>query len=157
MKPSPGAAKPTIERETATSAVVNGNQCPGMLVAVTAADLAVKKIKSGNGPIVIVGAHNTVTSSGLALVVEVLSGVLGGGAVPGMCESKEAAKSNGHCVIAIDPSALVDNFSEKVESLLKVVKASGTDVRLPGENAAATATARRASGKLPIPARIWES
>ena len=45
MAPSPGAQKPTIERDTPTSAVVNGNQSPGMLAAVTAADLAVAKLQ----------------------------------------------------------------------------------------------------------------
>ena len=37
MAPAANAAKPTIERETATSAVVNANQSPGMLAAVRAA------------------------------------------------------------------------------------------------------------------------
>ena len=71
MKPAPGASKPTIERETSTSAVVNANQAPGMLAAVTAADLAVKKLASQDGPISIVSAYNTSTSSGqLAFYVE---------------------------------------------------------------------------------------
>ena len=64
MAPAPGAAKPSVERETPTSAVINANQSPGMLAAVTAADLAVKKVKSQDGPIAIVGAYNTGTSSG---------------------------------------------------------------------------------------------
>lgn len=46
MAPAPGAAKPSIERETPTSAVINGNQSPGMLAVVMAADLAAKKVKS---------------------------------------------------------------------------------------------------------------
>ena len=37
MAPSPGASKPTVERDTPTSAVINANQSPGMLAAVTAA------------------------------------------------------------------------------------------------------------------------
>jgi LDH2 family malate/lactate/ureidoglycolate dehydrogenase len=64
MAPSPGAAKPIVERETSTSATINANQSPGMLAAVKAADLAVEKVKSSDGPIAIVGAHNTSTSSG---------------------------------------------------------------------------------------------
>ena len=63
MAPSPNTSKPAIERETATSAVVNANQSPGMLAAVTAADLAVKKVKEA-GPIAIVSAYNAGTSSG---------------------------------------------------------------------------------------------
>ena len=64
MAPSPGASKPTVERETPTSAVVNANQSPGMLAAVMAADLAVAKVQASEGPIAIVGAYNTSTSSG---------------------------------------------------------------------------------------------
>jgi hypothetical protein len=45
MKPSPGAGKPIMERLTESSAVVNGNQAPGMLGAVTAADYAVDLLK----------------------------------------------------------------------------------------------------------------
>ena len=64
MAPSAGASKPTIERDTPTSAVVNANQSPGMLAAVKAADMAVFKVKKSPGPIAIVGAYNTSTSSG---------------------------------------------------------------------------------------------
>lgn len=71
MKPTPGASKPTIERETLISAAVNANQAPGMLAAVTAADLAVSKIESSNLPVSIVTSYNTSTSSGqLAFYVE---------------------------------------------------------------------------------------
>jgi hypothetical protein len=72
MKPAPGAAKPTIERDTPTSAVVNANQSPGMLAAVRAADLAASKVLAGTaGPIAMVTAYNTSTSSGqLAFYVE---------------------------------------------------------------------------------------
>lgn len=64
MAPPPGSAKPTIERETVTSAVVNANGSPGMLAAVSAADMAIKKLGAQPGPIAIVGAYNTGTSSG---------------------------------------------------------------------------------------------
>ena len=79
MAPTPGASKPTVERETATSAVVNANQSPGMLAAIRAADLAISKVESA-GPIAIVAAHNTSTSSGqLAFYVERMAkqGVIG--------------------------------------------------------------------------------
>ena len=42
-------------RETPTSAFVNGNQSPGMLAAVKAADLAVAKALA-NGPVAMVSA-----------------------------------------------------------------------------------------------------
>ena len=270
MAPGPGVKKPTIERETATSAVVNANQSPGMLAAVTAADLAIKKLESQDGPIAIVGAHNTGTSSGqlafyaeriakkgyvgialanspefvaaaaggkavfgtnpiafgipkangppltfdmatsaialfgvltakakgeplpagvayakdgsgfttdaaealeggsiatfgghkgagLSLCVELLAGVLSGGAVLGQCESKKAAKSWGHTLIAIDAAGLVDDFEGKAASVIETVKASGPGIRIPGENSAKIAMERAAAGKLPLPKAIWES
>lgn len=73
MAPSPGSKKPIVERETPTSAVINGRQSPGMLVAAMAADLAVAKLEEdeGKGPISIVCTHSTSTSSGqLAYYVE---------------------------------------------------------------------------------------
>lgn len=84
MKPAADKAKPTIERETTCSAVVNGNQSPGMLAAVKAADLAADKcleaMASGVSPIAMVSAYNTSTSSGqLAFYAERMAkrGVIG--------------------------------------------------------------------------------
>ena len=69
MAPDSNTGKPSIERETSISAVINANQSPGMLAAVTAVDLAIKKTKQN--PIAIVSAFNTSTSSGqLAFYVE---------------------------------------------------------------------------------------
>jgi L-2-hydroxycarboxylate dehydrogenase (NAD+) len=79
MAPSANAAKPTLERETPTSAVINANHSPGMLAAVKAADLAVQKAQTF-GPISIVSTYNTSTSSGqLAYYVERMAkqGVIG--------------------------------------------------------------------------------
>jgi len=269
MAPAPDAAKPTIERETLISAVVNANQAPGMLAAVTAADLAVSKIQSSHLPISIVSAYNTSTSSGqlafyveriarqgmiglamanspefvaaapggkpvygtnplavgiptatgfpfafdmatsaialfgvltskskgeplppnvaygkdgqwttdasevmdggaiatfgghkgagLALCVEMIAGALSGGAVLGECESKRAAKSWGHTMIVIDPNALVDDFPSKADSIIATVKASGDNIRIPGERSARTAMERKEAGEMPIPEKIWES
>jgi len=268
MAPAAGAAKPTVERETASSAVVNANQSPGMLAATLAADLAAKKAQRG-GPIAIVAAHNTSTSSGqlafyaeriarqglvgiclanspefgaaalggsavygtnpvafgipraggpplvfdmatsaialfgvltakakgeplpagvaygadgewtldaaealeggaiatfgghkgagLALCVEILAGAMSGGAVLGQVESKKAAKSWGHTIIAIDPSALVDGFADKAAAVMGAVKASGPGIRLPGEASSRIAESRRAAGTMPIPDQIWAS
>ena len=81
MKPAPNAGKPVIERDTPTSAVVNGMQAPGMLAAVKAADLAASKVLAGTaGPIAMVSAYNTSTSSGqLAFYVDRMAkqGVIG--------------------------------------------------------------------------------
>merc|ERR1712087_374045 len=79
MAPAPGRSKPTIERDSAASAVVNGNQSPGMLAAVKAAELAADKVLSC-GPIAMVTAYNTSTSSGqLAFYCERMArkGVIG--------------------------------------------------------------------------------
>ena len=62
MAPQPGAGKPVVERETATSAAINANQAPGMLAAVTASDLAAAKALENN--VAVVSAYNTSTSSG---------------------------------------------------------------------------------------------
>jgi len=268
MKPAPGACKPTIERDTATSAVVNGNQSPGMLAASKAAALAVEKVKAGV-TIAIVTAYNTSTSSGqlgyyvanmarsgvvgiamanspeivacskgakpvfgtnpmafgipksgeplvfdmstsaialfgvltakakgeplpegvacgsdgeyttdaasalpaaggaiqtfgghkgagLSLMVEILAGALSGGATLGMVDSKAAAKSWGHTIIAIMPGPLTDGFEDKVASICSTVKSSGENVRLPSESSSSIAAERTAADKLPIPKKIWD-
>lgn len=64
MAPSADAAKPIVERETTTSAVINANQAPGMLAAVTAADLASRKVLEQGSTISIVSSYNSSTSSG---------------------------------------------------------------------------------------------
>lgn len=268
MAPSLDASKPTIERDTPTSAVVNANQAPGMLAAVTAADLAVDKIQSSGMPISIVSSYNSSTSSGqlafyveriarkgligialanspefvaaapgakpifgtnplavgiptkgipftfdmatsaialfgiltakskgeplppnvaygkdgkwttnasevmeggaiatfgghkgagLALCVELLAGALSGSAVLGEVSSKKDAKSWGHTFIVIDPNALVDDFPSKADSVISAVKASGENMRIPGERSARTAVERKQAGVMPIPEKIWES
>jgi LDH2 family malate/lactate/ureidoglycolate dehydrogenase len=267
MAPAPDAGKPERERDTPTSAVINAHQAPGMLAAVTAADLAVEKLQ--NGTISIVCAHNSSTSSGqlafyvermarqgaigiamcnspefvaaapggkgvfgtnpmaigipqagtypftfdmatsaialfgvmsakakgeplpervaygkdgkwttdatevleggaistfgghkgmgLSLSIELLAGALSGGAVLGQVLSKKTAKSWGHTFIAIDPHKLVDDFPEKAASVIRTVKASGDNVRIPGERSARLAEERRQAGVMPIPEKIWES
>ncbi len=107
MAPAPGASKPTIERETLVSAVINANQSPGMLAAVTASDLAVSKITSPQLPISIVTAYNTSTSSGqLAFYVERIAsrGLVG----IAMANSPEfvAAAAGGKPVFGTNPLAV---------------------------------------------------
>ena len=93
----------------------------------------------------------------MSLMVELLAGVLSGGAVLGQVESKKVAKSWGHTLIAIQPEGLVDDFAGKASSVLQAVKASGPKIRIPGESSAKIAAERKASGTMPIPAKIWES
>lgn len=71
MAPSTNVKKPIVTRETAISAVVDAQQSPGMIAAMTASELAVQKVRSSNLPIAIVCSHNSSTSSGqLAHYVE---------------------------------------------------------------------------------------
>jgi LDH2 family malate/lactate/ureidoglycolate dehydrogenase len=102
------------------------------------------------------GGHK---GAGLALMVELLAGVLPGAAVLGQCESKKASKNWGHILIAIQPESLVDDFPGKAESVLAAVKASGAEgkIRLPGESSARIAAERASAGTLPLPAKIWET
>ena len=52
---------------------------------------------------------------------------------------------------------LTDGFPAKAASIVDAVKASGADIRLPGERSSEIARQRRLSGELPIPLAIWES
>ena len=131
MAPHQKSGKPTIERDTNTSSVVNANQAPGMLAAVTAVDLAASKIL-GNGidsterpptgakqlqevissiegrpTISIVSSYNSSTSSGrLALYCERLAkrGLIG----IGIAGSPEfvAAAPGGRPVLGTNPIAI---------------------------------------------------
>lgn len=106
------------------------------------------------GAIATFGGHK---GMGLALCVELLAGAMSGAAVLGQCDSKREAKSWGHTMIAIRPDALTDNFDVKAASILDAVKASGSNIRIPGERSAKTALERRRAGVMPIPVNIWES
>lgn len=55
------------------------------------------------------------------------------------------------------PEGLVDDFEGKSASVLAAVKASGANVRIPGERSAKMAAERAAADALPIPKRIWDS
>mmetsp|Transcript_23198 Transcript_23198/g.71316 ORF Transcript_23198/g.71316 Transcript_23198/m.71316 type:complete len:341 (+) Transcript_23198:83-1105(+) len=61
MAPAKGSGLPTVTKETASTAVVDGNQAPGMLALKEAVDLAVTKSEGGTAT---VGVFNTSTSSG---------------------------------------------------------------------------------------------
>jgi LDH2 family malate/lactate/ureidoglycolate dehydrogenase len=108
----------------------------------------------GGGAIATFGGHK---GSGLSLCVELLAGVLSGGAVLGQVPSKKTAKSWGHTFIAIKPALLVDDYEDKVGSVLDAVRSSGVGIRIPGERSAQTASERLAAGEMPIPTKIWES
>lgn len=109
MAPSPDyAGKPVVERETSNSAVINGNQSPGMLAAVTGADKAVEILEEApNTAISIVSTYNTSTSSGqLAFYAERMArkGYIG----IAMANSPEfvAAAKGGKPVFGTNPMAI---------------------------------------------------
>jgi LDH2 family malate/lactate/ureidoglycolate dehydrogenase len=108
MAPSPDAGKPKIGRHTTNSAVIDANQSPGMLAAVTAADLAVHKLmQAPDSAISIVCAHNSSTSSGqLAFYVDRMArkGFVG----IALCNSPEfvAAAQGGKGVFGTNPLAV---------------------------------------------------
>ena len=72
MAPSPKrGGKPILTRETAISAVINANQSPGMIAAMTASNTVVQKIQSSQLPLAMACSYNSSTSSGqLAYYVE---------------------------------------------------------------------------------------
>jgi delta1-piperideine-2-carboxylate reductase len=106
------------------------------------------------GSIATFGGHK---GMGLSLCVELLAGGLSGAAVLGQVESKKVAKSWGHTFIVIRPELLVDDYPNKVHSIIETVKQSGPHVRIPGERSALTAVERQKAGMMPIPEKVWES
>ena len=112
------------------------------------------KVLDDGGSIATFGGHK---GAGLSLCVELLAGALSGAAVLGQVDSKRLAKNWGHAFIAIRPSGLLDDYETRVESVIQTVKASGPNVRIPGENSASIAREREKEGYLPIPEKIWES
>jgi L-2-hydroxycarboxylate dehydrogenase (NAD+) len=84
------------------------------------------------GALLTFGGHK---GSGLSLVVELLGGVLPGGATAGGAVSKKEAKNWANTVIAIDPALLMDlgEFKQKVKQVCAHVKSTGERVLLPGE------------------------
>lgn len=109
MAPAPDSGKPIITRETSNSAVIDARQSPGMLAAVTAADLVVQKLNKNNPDtaIAVVCTHNSSTSSGqLAFYVERMArhGVIG----VALCNSPEfvAAAAGAKPVFGTNPLAV---------------------------------------------------
>lgn len=105
MAPADNCGKPTIVRESSSSAVIDAQQAPGMLAAVTAADLATAKAR--DAAVAIVCAHGSSTSSGqLAFYVERMAreGFVG----IALCNSPEfvAAAPGGQGVFGTNPLAV---------------------------------------------------
>ena len=125
---------------------------PGVAYGPDGAETTDAAVALGDGAIATFGGHK---GAGLSLMVELLAGALSGGATLGQVGSKKEAKSWGHTVLAIHPSGFVEGFAEKVDAVCGAVKASGPAVRLPGESSERIRSANAASGRLPIPSKIW--
>jgi LDH2 family malate/lactate/ureidoglycolate dehydrogenase len=91
----------------------------------------------------------------LALLVEVLSGVLSGSGigpqVSGTFRSSDRASDAGHFFLAIDPDAFAPGFAERMERLASEIRAvepvnPGTPVRLPGDRRRTERTRRTERG-----------
>jgi L-2-hydroxycarboxylate dehydrogenase (NAD+) len=101
------------------------------------------------GALLTFGGHK---GSGLSLIVELLGGVLPGGATAGGSVTKKVAKNWANTVIAIDPSLLMDlsTFKSKVRQVCAHVKSTGDRVLLPGEIEKRHFARNTASGKLNV-------
>lgn len=109
MAPDPRAGVPEVVRETRNSAVMDGHQAPGMIVALTACDMAMDKLanREQQNAISIVVAYNSSTSSGqLGYYADRMArhGCIG----IGMCNSPEfvAAAPGGKPVFGTNPLAV---------------------------------------------------
>ena len=93
------------------------------------------------------GGHK---GSGLALIIELLGGVLPGGAFPGGPQSKKDAKNVGNMVMAMDPNLLadVDDFKTKVGLACAALRRTGANVMLPGDREQANRDDALRTGKV---------
>lgn len=73
---------------------------------------------------------------GIAMMVDLFAGLLSGAACLDEVDFLKSGKMNvGQVFVAIDPTKIYgDNFYVKVDEYIRKIKASGDDVRLPGEN-----------------------
>ena len=103
---------------------------------------------------------------GLALVVDILCGVLTGGAfmdqMKGMYKYPEDPSLTGHFMIAIDPLSIMEKteFQERITHFTKVVKSSpmwdeGKEMFIPGEIEYRTAQKREEEG-IPLHINLYE-
>jgi ureidoglycolate dehydrogenase (NAD+) len=102
--------------------------------------------------------------SGLGFMFEMLASVLAGAPIQARALGPERRKSLSQniAILAVDIAAFrpVMDFARDADALVTVIKSlprqAGVDeIRLPGERAARTETARRKSG-IPISEKLWE-
>lgn len=87
---------------------------------------------------------------GLALMVDYFAGLLTGSAFAGQVKplgNTKAPSRNGHFFIAVDVAAFYSEakYQERYNELVEALKASGEDVRLPGERPSRVAAGMQAS------------
>lgn len=96
--------------------------------------------------------------SGLALMIELLTGAMAGGGLPG---DVDAGTNKGNLLIALDPEAFgATDFGARLEKIAAVVSAAQSEtpkepVLLPGERGDRQAAACLARGNIDIDRRIW--
>jgi len=90
--------------------------------------------------------------SGLALVVEALTGALVGGGLPG---APDANANRGNLLIAIDPAIVGEDYDRRIEVLLAHIRAGRPSadagaILLPGERGDQLAAARLAASEIAL-------
>lgn len=97
--------------------------------------------------------------SGLALVIEALTGALVGGGLPG---SPDANANRGNLLIAIDPTVAGDDYDRRIDALLRHVRSGrpaqqGSEILLPGERGDKLAAERLASGGIELDSDLLDA
>lgn len=150
------------------SAKATGEQLPNQIAVYPNGESATDPdaVLSGKAAILPFGTGGTGSYKGahLALVVELLAS-MSGAAVLGLVKSKFDAMDDGHFVLVLDPSLFTDDFTQKVESVLRATTASGNaedgykgaSIRLPGQRSREVARGVDAAQQVELPTSLWES
>ena len=87
---------------------------------------------------------------GLAILIEVLTSVLGGGAITDHIRSRATVPGEGHSqtCLAVDVAHFmpIEVFTQRTAALMALLKAHGAEVKVPGERSAAAAAEAWAQG-----------
>lgn len=97
--------------------------------------------------------------SSVAMMIEVLSGVLSGGNFGARTEVMSDGEFLGpsHFVLALNPQMFgLDDIEARMATYCEDIRQGQDDIRLPGENAEAIDATRRAEG-IPMEASLWET
>ena len=97
--------------------------------------------------------------SGLALVIEALTGALVGGGIVG---DEDANANRGNLVIAIDPAVVGDGYPARMKTLVSRIRSgrpstTGSEILLPGERGNRLAAMRRAEGVIELDGSLLDA